>query len=636
MIFTMGGGLQASESTIRYFDCTTPQKRHELDISSACTSRNTPDQTSHTEVHTIIQQRPHHIYPGFICTVQRSSFTVYCGAFSHLKLIQIPEIEVSEVISGDVCYTAARKGKYRDHTGRDRTVTLGSTTIWTTNDLGSLHDQDGTISCAGEDAKISGTLVHQVLRLSQYKVTIKRDQFLVQGNDVEAIMEKTKLPSDCLPATKICQSDVSTYIMNVTPQCQFDRIQDTRLVSEDGYLVDHQKKLIFKKKASHNFQPSCGSGEYVETEYRNIYLTRAHNLRMEAVQEIDISIYLNSRSDYLMFQVEKMIGTMTNTLQTDACSHQIFSKKGDNEIFRLRNGEFGLQRGDVLSVFDCETKTATISKTGSCFDKIPIVGGNFVDPKTKLLSSSATEVACNERFPLVVRAEEGNWLTIGPGVSHRKSPENVSVLPTEEHSHEDFAAGGIYSSDEMQSWQNHISWGDYKESLSETTAMKACAADPRCQGPSQPDRSYLTGYYNEVESLDPLADIKTFVSEYGALASFIVLTKWTVETVVGIVLTILTYTRLGFRAARMAFQAMFCFHFNAHSKVKRRWGRYQPAALLGRRDIEEEKDVEDQYSYPTTARYTASPARGAGQCFPHSQGDSEVNIQTTSLTPAAL
>lgn len=604
-------------------------------MSSACSSKTTPTQTSHTEVHTIIQRRPHNIFPGYTCKVQRSSFTVYCGAFSHLKLIQIPEIEVSEVISGDACYTAARKGKYRDHTGRDRSVTVGSTTIWTTNELGSLHDNDGTISCAGEDAKISGTLVHQVLRLSQYKVTVKRERFLVEGNNVEAITEKTKLPSDCLPASRICQSDVSTYIMKVTPQCQFDRIQDTRLAVEDDYLVDHEKKLIFKKKSSHNFDPTCGAGEYVETEYKDIYLTRAHNLRMEAVQEVDISTYINSRSDYLMFQVEKMMGTMTNTLQTDACSHQISSKRGDNEIFKLRNGEFGLQRGDVLSVFDCETRTATVSKTGSCFDKIPLVGGNFVDPRTRLLSTTATEVACDERFPLVVRAEAGNWISIGPGVSHRKSPENMSVLPEVEHNHEDFSSGGIYSADEMQVWQSHIAWGDYKESLSETSAMKACSADPRCQGPSQPDRSYLAGYYPDMKDLDPLVDIKTFISNYGGLASFIILAKWTAETIVGTVLVILTYTRLGFKAARMAFQAMFCFHVNTHLKVKRRWNRYQPASLLSQRDIEDEKDLEDQYSYPSAVRYTVPPTRGAGQCSSHTQGDSEV-IQTTSLTPGAL
>ena len=496
--------------------------------------------------------------------------TLYCGAFSHLKMLEVPQVEVAEPISGSDCYDAARRGKYKDHTGRNRDVELDSVTTFRINDLGALHEENGVVSCQGEDAKISGDIVHQVLKLSQYKVEVRREKYIEEEGALEAVYSKTKLPASCKASEQICVTDARTYIYNFKDECKYVRVKMINAHLEAGYLVDHTNKLVFKRGNIAPLPENCGTGSYFLTEYSQLYLSNA-SVEFKPVLEIDVGAFINSRSDYVTFQAERKIEEISTTLESDFCSKRLNDDgRRDGQIFRLPGGQFALTRGDVLSVFDCPLQVEEILSTDICYSKIPLVTGYFVNPANRLLTQTASPVSC--KFPLIVKAEGDQWVQVGPGVKPRHPPTNETVLHHHTIRHEDLSAGGLYTEAEMKSWSAHINWGDYSEAIHERVATGVCSHTGEC-GRQQAvgyDRYDLNLLTPEVRKMDPLADLRDFVRLYGGVASLIVLGKWTFETATSLVLLILTYSAYGFSAARTLFQAFCCSSLTQHKKLSKK------------------------------------------------------------------
>ena len=598
----MGLARQVStNSNIKYYDCSTPGDRHEIDIRSACTPTVTT--TTNKQTYTILQPRHHQTFHGYTCQVTRSSFTLYCGAFSHLKFINIPQIEINEEISGADCYSAAKRGLYRDHTGRNRDVELGMN-VWTINDLGTLMEDNGAISCQGEDARIGDDIVHQVVRLSQYKLEVRREKFIVQGDTIEAVLTQTKLPDNCQPDEKICVTDEMTFIFNSKKQCNLVKVQMIQLEKENDLLVDHSNKLIFKKGTSQPFSPDCGVGSYYTTEYSKLYLTNQTDNEFEPVTELDLDLYINSRSDYVVYKAEKLLQSLTAQLEGEVCNARMTeTTREDDKIFKLKTGEFAMTRGDVLTLFSCPARVETIKETDVCYTKIPLVTGKFVDPTTRLLSNTAAEVDCNAKFPLVVKAVEG-WISVGPGVTVRHSPASGSVLPGADHLHEDMAGGGLYSAEELENWEDHISWGDYKDSTNLQLIAGICAAGDVCPSPhprKQPTYD-LGQLVQRMEKVDKLNDIKNFVKTWGGAAAFVVLIKWSAEMIVGSIVLFLTYSSMGFSTARTLFTTMMCGSFTQHRKLRKKFWKYETERIgMSRNYLENENE---EYS---CVRYSKEP-----------------------------
>ena len=187
-------------------------------------------------------------------------------------------------------------------------------------------------------------------------------------------------------------------------------------------------------------------------------------------------------------------------------------------------------------MFDCLLQVEEILSTDICYLKIPLVTGLFVNPANRLLTQTASPVCC--KFPMVIKAEGNQWVQVGPGVQPRHPPSNETVLHHHTIQHEDLSTGGLYTSEEMESWSAHINWGDFSEVVNERVATGVCAHTGECGrrqsvGYNRYDLNLLTP-----EVMDPLADIRDFVRLYGGVASFIVLAKWAFETATSIVLLI--------------------------------------------------------------------------------------------------
>ena len=124
MLFTCATGAarwkddtQCKETThqIKVNDCNIPISLRKYVIPEHClTSGFTPNTNMMQEKlpGTIIVKERIDSISGAVCVARKSQFRGYCGAYSHWKFMQVPEIEVGINVSPQVCQKALREKQF--------------------------------------------------------------------------------------------------------------------------------------------------------------------------------------------------------------------------------------------------------------------------------------------------------------------------------------------------------------------------------------------------------------------------------------------------------------------------------------------------------------------------------------------
>ena len=170
-------GKEVRTYRVQYNDCSKPTNLSKLSIYTVCTEEK--KQMSQPKKYHILQMMRDQKLTGYKCQVKYSRFEMYCGAFSHEKIIKIPVIEVVEEISIQACRDMINTNKYITEYGTTHGIEMGKETVISVSDVGVLHtSSDGKISCQGQQMKIGDQVVEQVLVLSQYRITLEKEEFL--------------------------------------------------------------------------------------------------------------------------------------------------------------------------------------------------------------------------------------------------------------------------------------------------------------------------------------------------------------------------------------------------------------------------------------------------------------------------
>ena len=82
------------------------------------------------ETLTLLQKRQFDKTSGYFCQITKSTFLLYCGAFSHTKLASPPIIEVYVPLTGRECESLIATMKFRSMEGSTHPVKLGTKSIF--------------------------------------------------------------------------------------------------------------------------------------------------------------------------------------------------------------------------------------------------------------------------------------------------------------------------------------------------------------------------------------------------------------------------------------------------------------------------------------------------------------------------
>ena len=562
---------------LKYYDCTKPENLKLF--NKVCVNENSVE-NGDMEEWTLLQIEQSVETNGWSCQARKSTFEYYCGAFSHVKIMKIPSIDVPVSLTPEHCrmlVTTQSIGLPFLHT--PTAVKLGGETIISVSAHGLIHDTEKKVSCEGESLKVGDTIIDEVLELDQWRITILQEEFRYSIGDAGPGRIMTRFTHDLLPQ-KCAVSDGGcvterTYIWDVPygrGLCQLVEVQQLKLTSinEGKELIDPKRRLVFKNEGMVELPQGCPSGQMMKTGWDMLRLTKVkdgfHKLKGD---ELDITLYSDVADSYLEMSLENKLNQLDNKLHHQLCKTSTVEA---NRIQRTMDGRFTTRLGDAVAVFTCPEKIGKIViPEEGCYNKVPVENGQFVDLRTRVGSSSAERVPCNRHFPMMVLTNENEWVTLGNTITRVERPANLHEKGGQLFEEDFIKQRGIYSKQEIAAWETMAGWGDVRESVASKITMGVMNTE---------DRDYQFPSYNLAlleagvkRELNPWENLMETVENYTGLLCVAILCGWIVQFGVTISILLWTLTKDGLSAAASVCFTLCCtgphLIVRAHRRMRR-------------------------------------------------------------------
>ena len=516
-----------------------------------------------------------------------------CGAFSHERMIQVPEIEIVQSTSANQCENMVNTNTFISKYGTTHGVAMNTETVFSVNELGMTHtESSGKIWCQGQQLKIGETVVNDVLVMSQYRITLEKEEYLSSSpqaqtlHQVEATFDHVKLPKSCTAAAGGCVTRDWTYIWDPAPiTCPLMKVQEGTFVHENGYLVDHELKLLFKTSGENSGLPGCPPGKLIYTEQRGIVLSK-NNGYPWIDRQLDLATWSDQKDDYIVYTLERAAGKLENNIEKRLCNSK-FAELSDSatQVIPMSKDRFAKRLGDILFVFKCPEKLGKVAPMkNACINKVPLEGGLYMNPFTRIASKHASKIDCSSHFPLTVLSEDG-WITISDTIQPAIAPREMKLLD-EKVEHENMKTGGIYRPEALSQFEDILEYGSFHEATLETLGYGICRKEGgpcassvgHSQSMSAPIYD-LTKLTEKIENeFSVFSQIDAWITKYGGYLALINIIGWTAQLLIAAGMVMVTTMKDGLAAGIAAIYAVLCFLPNQVGKVRRQAARKRTSA----------------------------------------------------------
>ena len=179
------GALETQSYQLRYNDCSKPTSISNINVKTACDKEKTMNNV--TTTFRLLQRKRETRLKGFKCQILKSDFLLYCGAFSHQKMLRTPMIDVLSRVTVNHCWEMVTVQAFTaPGSNHIEQLELGKENVLHVNSLGQLHP-DNNVWCEGQSIKIGGSVVNEAIELTQCKIMLIEENFIYKGGRVEAL-----------------------------------------------------------------------------------------------------------------------------------------------------------------------------------------------------------------------------------------------------------------------------------------------------------------------------------------------------------------------------------------------------------------------------------------------------------------
>ena len=587
-----------SAYNIAYYDCGDPTELRTYQLNGSCKHAQW-NNGQKTETFSILQKRERQQMRGFSCRVRRSTITEYCGSFSHNKLAEAPRLEVNYPISPMTCLEMAESHSFTTPNGKRMDIGINTEYVLHVEDLGTINIDNGQVKCQGQSKRFeNGQIVDEILQVSQFRIQVEEELFIVDKGRIEVVDEHIRLPRKCALKTHGCVTGDKAYAwLPPEDKCSLEKVRTVEMTEMDGFLVDTNHKILLKRGHSVTSPTECPDDQTIfATEYDNIFITADSSDQWPTVKDdLDVIDFITARDDYIVFFVE---GLMTQQQQqiTDKLCHTSMTQK-HNEIIQVKDDEFVRRNGDVIEHFHCKRKVNSIADDAtSCYVDIPLENGGFVKSYNRLFTDHSAKIPCNSHFGLKIQTEENIWIELNPIARKIDEP---STLPSNilEYKHEDMSDGGLYTPTELEAWKQHLAMPDYHEAISKSISYGVCVHDGDCT--SDDIQPYDLGVIIPLQTI--IANnwnIWTVLDEHikacGTYLSLIVITLELMRLLSIMTVMSLTFAKDGKEGAKAVLYILLCRSQHIANSVSRRHRRLRMKTL--NEDVDESDVVLEGHS----------------------------------------
>ena len=173
---------------------------------------------------------------GYSCSIRKTTFKLYCGAYSHVKLAEVPRIDVPQEMPASFCQVLVSTKGFNIAGGSLEPLKMNTENLIWADEVGLIKDRDGGVRCQGQQHRINGEIVEDILVLTQYRITVREEKFLIKGEQIESETAHLDLP--CKARMEGCVTAEATFTWRRPEgQCMLQEIQSIRAAKVDGWVI---------------------------------------------------------------------------------------------------------------------------------------------------------------------------------------------------------------------------------------------------------------------------------------------------------------------------------------------------------------------------------------------------------------
>ena len=539
---------------IDHWDCSSPKYLHKYSARKACVPEEAPEVAKH-KVISLLAHDPIDSATGLKCAVLESTFNFVCGVWGHLKVATVPIIQKPKLVTPSMCETYQDERVYVDpETGQSHPIELDRVNYFALNTRGQLTPSTADVSCTGEDYHSNGVLHKNNLQVKYLQVILETEKFKIKGDMVET--ESSHLTLPCRASSEKCTTSTGTYLWSMPKQtCNFkviqtllmDEIQTTHLLSDSLQILINRTGPI---------STNCDTQIY-GTNLEDVYVAESHvDLPPIKAFTVDISANLLAKLSYFVYQTQKKLTRTNQDNNRQLCE---LTNGKSSTMTHLHGNFYSFRRGDIIYKVECEPKTSELAELDHCVQDIPIIGGNYVDPVSRVTTNHSSKTPCS-MFSNIIETKNGIWVAINPQISVVKKPDHQSLLSSGITTIQDPHLQGLYTATELQAWHNMISFPKYQKALLTTFSVGNCVNEERCteNNPKEDLPVFsLENLKTKISVLNPLDQLKKMIIEHAAYLSFAVLVICAAKFIITLSVCMMTLYSAG-PAALCAMLARLC------------------------------------------------------------------------------
>lgn len=499
------------------------------------------------------------------CKIEIDRTIYYCGMYSHVSVVHNARREYVQEIGEQACRRLHETG----------TIMIGSAVIDRIANNGTNRRSVTLAGSASMDGKCAGSqysdsygnwenaVVQATVRITlrTFEASIKRSSGNIillggaqcgakEGYCIDAEGSETywtPLPTDSCHfekydilyegiASKLSPRENSTapIVYSAVVQDMLFALTKISVFNLCGYQMiqtDHPKLFI------------------LETEKGKTFRTRTRI----SVDNLDIFAYVNSKFVYVEKHIKTQLTQLYRDIMEQKCSLEkqilqnalsLASIAPDEMAYRITKepGHTAVVSGEVIHLIKCVPVECKVRYAEGCYNELPVSHRNqslFLLPKSRILTRKGTPRSCSDLLPTSFKIN-GAWFRLTPKPMETLPPPIIQPLTHASWSYAspfNLAAGGIYSTEELDRLRSHIMFPIEKPSMLNTIAKGA-------MGERIPSNSVSLLNLLDEGSLERIAEsagarawrgFVTFGSaSAGVLAIFVILriTKLVIDTII--------------------------------------------------------------------------------------------------------
>jgi hypothetical protein len=266
---------------------------------------------------------------------------------------------------------------------------------------GRIWYENDQVRCEGVTVQLNGRVYLDTVLMNSYQIIVKTNLLLIHQDRLESLYDRLQLP--CTPSTGSCVTTHCTYLWE-QPRlpCTLARIKSIQAEKLGStHLISYTEKMLLNLTSPYS-NPACGITQGFLTNFDSVIVVKTTNSLPTAqldARDVHPDWDWAAALGYVEYSVQRHAQNELSGIHQNLCELKFQSRF--NTPQRLGQGRYIITRGDSYLTFTCKPRTGKILETSKCFEEVPLVGGLYVDPVTRLASQHGTPMPCSQYFPLM-------------------------------------------------------------------------------------------------------------------------------------------------------------------------------------------------------------------------------------------